>query len=77
MNMDKKNKNYINPLEERITYIPDSPETPSEMVNKYGTYEIQATGETDNEFPTISQGLPKKAKKPTVKSFKHSKESSI
>ena len=75
--MDKKNKNYINQLEERITYIPDNPETPSEMVNKYGTYEIQPTGETDNEFPTIAQALPKKAKKPTVKPYKHSKESSI
>lgn len=77
MNMDKKNKNYINQLEESITYIPDNPETPSEMVNKYGTYEIQPTGETDNEFPTIAQELPKKAKKPTVKPVKHSKKSSI
>ena len=75
--MDKKNKNYINPLEENTTYIPDNPETPSEMVNKYGTYEIQPTNDIDNEFPTISQGLPRKAKKPTVKPFKHSKESSI
>lgn len=70
-------KNYIKPLEERVTYIPDNPETPSEMVNKYGTYEIQPTGETDNEFPTIAQGLPKNAKKPTVKPIKHSKKSSV
>ena len=75
--MDKENKNYINQLEERTTYIPDNPETPSEMVNKYGTYEIQPTSETDNEFPTIAQGLSKKAKKPTVKPVSHSKESSI
>ena len=75
--MNKKNENYINQMEERITYIPDSPETPSEMVNKYGTYEIQPTAETDNEFPTIAQSLPKKVKKPTVKPFKHSKESLI
>ena len=27
----------------------------------------------DNEFPTIAQGLPKNAKKPTVKPVKHSK----
>ena len=70
-------KNYIKPLEERVTYIPDNPETPSEMVNKYGTYEIQPTGETDNEFPTIAQGLPENAKKPTVKPIKHSKKSSV
>ncbi len=75
--MDKEHKNYIEPLEERITYIPDNPETPFEMVNKYGTYEIQPTSETDNEFPTIAQGLSKTAKKPTVKPVKHSKESGI
>ena len=75
--MDKENKNYINQLEERVTYIPDNPETPSEMVNKYGTYEIQPTGETDNEFPTIAQGLPQNAKKPNVKPFIHPDESSI
>jgi hypothetical protein len=72
--MKKENKNYINQLEESVTYIPDSPETPSEMVNKYGTYEIQPTGETDNEFPTIAQGLSKNAKKPTVKPPEHSKK---
>ena len=60
-----------------IAYIPDNPETPFEMVNKYGTYEIQPTGETDNEFPTIAQGLPKQAKKPTVKPINHSKKSQI
>ena len=75
--MDKKKNSFINQMEERITYIPDSPETPSEMVNKYGTYEIQPTAETDNEFPTIAQALPKKTKKPTVKPYKHSKENSV
>ena len=73
--MDKKNKNYINHLEERVTYIPDNPETPWEMVNKYGTYEIQPTAETDNEFPTIAQGLSPAEKKPTVKPINHSKGS--
>ena len=75
--MDNKHKNYIKQLEERVTYIPDNPETPFEMVNKYGTYEIQPTGETDNEFPTIAQGLPKQAKKTTVKPINHSKKSQI
>ncbi len=32
------------------------PETASEMVNFYGTYEIQATAETDNQYPAIAQG---------------------
>ena len=29
-----------------------------DMVNKYGTYEIQPTADSENEFPKISQGLP-------------------
>lgn len=30
-----------------------------EMVNKYGTYEIQPTSDSGNVFPTIAAGLPK------------------
>jgi hypothetical protein len=36
------------------------PETAFEMVNRYGTYEIQATADTDNEYPAIAQGYNKK-----------------
>ena len=32
------------------------PENAAEMVNFYGTYEIQATAETDNQYPAIAQG---------------------
>jgi len=32
------------------------PEDAFEMVNFYGTYEIQATAETDNQYPAIAQG---------------------
>ena len=38
------------------------PETASDMVNFYGTYEIQATAETDNEYPAIAQGYNPKIK---------------
>ena len=34
------------------------PETAEEYVNKYGTYNIQPTSDTDNIFPTIAAGLP-------------------
>ena len=34
------------------------PDTATEMVNAYGTYEIQPTSDTDYPFPAISQGLP-------------------
>lgn len=30
-----------------------------DMVNKYGTYNIQPTSQTENSFPKIAQGLPK------------------
>ena len=30
-----------------------------ELINKYGTYEIQPTSDSGNVFPTIAAGLPK------------------
>ena len=36
------------------------PESVSELINQYGTYNIQPTAETENPFPAIAQGLPKK-----------------
>ena len=35
------------------------PETAFEMVNRYGTYEIQATADTENMYPAIAQGFNK------------------
>ena len=70
MKNEKEKLPQYKELEERITYFPDSPETPHEMVNKYGTYEIQPTAETANDFPTIAQGLPKKHNTPSVKEQK-------
>lgn len=32
----------------------------ADMLNKYGTYNIQPTANTQNLFPQISQGLPGK-----------------
>lgn len=34
-----------------------------DMVNTYGTYDIQATADTDNTFPTIAQGTPKSTRR--------------
>lgn len=36
------------------------PETAFEAVNRFGTYEIQATADTVNEYPAIAQGFNKK-----------------
>ena len=38
------------------------PKDSIELVNKYGTYNIQPTNDSDNEFPAISQRLAKKLK---------------
>ena len=35
------------------------PDSAWEMVNRYGTYEIQPTCDTDNLYPMIMQGLPR------------------
>lgn len=42
--------------------VTGEPEDVFDMVNKYGTYNIQPTAQTENSFPCISQGLPKKSK---------------
>ena len=55
----KKRKKDIN-LELSATSIAGQPETTEEMVNKYGTYEIQPTNDSDNKFPTISTDLTRK-----------------
>ena len=39
--------------------ITSQPETAFELINKYGTYEIQPTNDSDHDFPKIAQGLPK------------------
>ena len=76
MKNEKDNFPHYEDLEEFSTYLPDSPEFPYEMVNKYGTYEIQSTAETENSFPTIAQGLPKHRKKPSTKQgFQRKKDS--
>lgn len=34
------------------------PEDCAALVNKYGTYNIQPTADTENTFPLIAHGLP-------------------
>ena len=52
----KKGKVYRNPDEP----VETQPETCDELLHKYGTYEIQPTAESGNEFPKIAEGLPDK-----------------
>ena len=52
-----KNKKHNFPTEPSVFAPTDLPETAEEMVNKYGTYEIQSTAETENQYPAIAQGF--------------------
>ena len=45
---------------ERQKWSMNDPDTVYDLINKYGTYEIQPTADTDNAFPKKAQGLPKK-----------------
>lgn len=54
---DNKGSDKFNPpLEISATNFSSTPETCEEMVNTYGTYEIQATADSGNDFPAIAQG---------------------
>lgn len=38
------------------------PNSSFDIINMYGTYEVQRTADTENEFPRIAQGTPKAEK---------------
>ena len=54
---------------------PGWPDGPDDVINKYGTYEVQSTCGRENDSPMIAQGLPKTGKKPRVKQPWESKQS--
>lgn len=39
--------------------FPGQPDDCFDVVNQYGTYNIQKTADTDNAYPAIAQGMPK------------------
>ena len=60
-------------MSKRKNRFPDDPHPAAEavigpprdsfdLVNKYGTYNVQDTSATPNDFPAIAQGLPKRKK---------------
>ncbi len=53
----KKKKSTITPSLHRDIGLP---QTAFDMINRYGTYEIQATAETENQYPAIAQSFNKK-----------------
>ena len=42
---------------------PGQPDSKDDVINKYGTYEVQRTNGTENDYPQIAQGLSKEKKK--------------
>ena len=57
MKKDKKDKF---PLYPSVLPLGDLPGSCPEIVNRYGTYEIQSTADTDNQYPAIAQGFNEK-----------------
>lgn len=67
-NNDKEN--FEVPLDIAATSFDRCPETSSEMVNAYGTYNIQPTADNDNDFPAIAQGETKRIKERPLEFFR-------
>ena len=59
---DKRNTNTSVSAQD----VASQPETVYELINKYGTYEIQPTADSDNDFPKIAQGLPRQENRKIV-----------
>ena len=55
---DEKYKKAKDKFEVAANAVIGQPLDSMEMVNKYGTYEIQPTNDSDHDFPKIAQGLP-------------------
>lgn len=56
----KNKKEKIKPVVD-VSSVPVTgmPETAFDMVNRYGTYNIQSTADTENMYPTVAQGFNK------------------
>lgn len=57
--MKKKDKNTEPIVDVSSVPVMGMPETAFEMVNRYGTYNIQSTAETENMYPAVAQGFNK------------------
>lgn len=55
----KKDKGFVYDETPNVHDFPGQPEDCFDVVNQYGTYEIQRTADTDNTYPAIAQGMPK------------------
>ncbi len=67
-NVEKENFNV--PLDISSTPFNATPETAEEIVNAYGTYNIQPTADSDNYYPAIAQSETKNMKNKPKKFFR-------
>ena len=73
-NQHMDNENFKVPLEISVSSDNKCPDTAQEMVNAYGTYNIQPTSDTDNDFPAIAQGTPPYMAKRSLKFYRGAKD---
>ncbi|MBQ7108155.1 MAG: hypothetical protein IJN95_03585 [Clostridia bacterium] len=59
----KKSKEKVDLFTPSANSVMGQPETAFELINKYGTYNIQPTNDSGNAFPKIAQGISKKGKR--------------
>lgn len=64
------NEKFDPPADISVNYSVCNPDSCEEQVNVYGTYEIQPTANTENDFPAIAQGENAQMKKRTHKFFR-------
>ena len=69
-NKHKNASRFNSPIELSVQPPSSTPETCEQMVGSYGTYEIQPTANTPNDFPAIAQGTPKYMKERPLEFFR-------
>ena len=57
--MSKNRKPFPHDATPDVHHFPGVPHDAFDLVNMYGTYNIQPTADTENVFPLIAPGLPK------------------
>ncbi len=62
VNKKKKESGFPYDATPEVHHFPGNADSCFDMVNQYGTYEIQRTADTENMFPMIMQGLPEEWK---------------
>ena len=64
--MSKNHKPFPHDATPDVHDFSSPPENVRELVNMYGTYNIQPTSDTENLFPLIAPGLPEQWKRMAV-----------